>query len=643
MFRHKLIFVLLAGIFVTLSLLGSNLMAASETAVPTQHIPDPANITLQNAFPGLTFSSPTDITHANDNRLFIVQQSGIIRVIPLGSSSANPFLNIEERVQFGGEQGLLGLAFHPNYPDTPYFYVNYTNNSGDTHISRFSVTADPNVADPDSELILLTVDQPFANHNGGDLNFGPDGYLYIALGDGGSGGDPNDNGQNLNTFLGKLLRIDVDGGGLPPDCYRSGNYTIPADNPFVNDDTACNEIWAYGLRNPWRFSFDRDSGDLFIADVGQNTWEEIDVQPVASPGGVNYGWRCYEGNHPYNLTGCGPESNYTFPVYEYQHVNGRCSITGGFLYRGIQFPDLQGSYLYADYCSGEIWGLTQAGETWSSTLLEQIGFGITTFGEDACGGIYVNQSSTIYRVVDSAAPAASNICLSKSGPETADYAAPITYTLHLNNTGNAAATDLAVTDLLPQYANYVSGGVLDSDTVTWTLPTLGVNDTAVLHLVVTATQTITNETYAFTANGGVTGNGRHPVTTLIQPPNLTINKTAPATVDPGVPFTYTLTVQNQHSYAVTGLLITDTLPAGTTYIGGGTLDNGIVSWSAPALAPAGSLTVTFAVTTEDTAVNDDYGLHLPEGYTYLGNSPVITFIAPEYVYMPLILQLPTSE
>jgi len=303
---------------------------------------------------------------------------------------------------------------------------------------------------------------------------------------------------------------------------------------------------------------------------------------------------------------------------------------------------LQGTYLYADYCSGDIWGLTQSGNTWTNTLLEQTGFGITTFGEDACGGIYVNQGSTVYRVVDSAAPAAPNLCLSKSGPSTAVYAAPFTYTLRLNNTGSAAATDLAVMDLLPQNAHYVSGGVLDAGEVSWALPTLGANGTAVFQLAITATQTVTNEVYAFTAAGGFAGNGRHAVQTIIQPPDLAISKSGPSTADPNVPFTYTLTVQNNHNYPVTGLLITDTLPAGTTYVGGGSFDGDQVSWSASVLGPSDSLTVTFSVMTEGTAVNSNYGLRLPEGYTYQGANSVTTFITPNYLYMPLIFSAPTN-
>ncbi|MEZ4644464.1 MAG: PQQ-dependent sugar dehydrogenase [Chloroflexota bacterium] len=465
-------------------------------STPATAEPDaPPVVNLVDAFPNLTFSSPVEIANAGDGRLFIVEQAGRIRVTSLdpNSTQAPTFLNITDRVSSGGERGLLGLAFHPNYAFNGYFYVNYTNSSGDTRVSRFQVTADPETADPDSELILMEFDQPFSNHNGGDLAFGPDGYLYIAVGDGGSGGDPNNNGQTTSTLLGNILRIDVDGGGLAPDCDPDGNYTVPADNPLLNVTAACDEIWAYGLRNPWRIGFDRSTGDLFIADVGQNLWEEIDFQPAASSGGENYGWRCYEGNHPYNTNGCGDMSLYTFPVYEYSHGGDpfRCSITGGFIYRGLQYPNLQGTYLYGDYCSGQIWGLTNSGSSWTNTELYAAS-SMTTFGEDACGGIYVTQGSKIYHITDTSTPSAPNLCLTKSGPAQVDAQAPVTYTIHVNNTGAATATNLVVSDSLPEGASYVSGGSLNGSTVSWNIPSLAAKTSLTLQFVVTTTATITN-------------------------------------------------------------------------------------------------------------------------------------------------------
>src|SRR5690554_2313016 len=240
------------------------------------------------------FSDPVEIAHCGDDRLFIVQQGGAIKVVNSdGSVNAENFLNLSSLISTGSERGLLGLAFHPNYESNGYFFVNYTNTSGNTVIARYSVSnSNPNVADPSSGVILLTINQPFSNHNGGCIKFGPDGYLWISMGDGGSGGDPNNNGQNKSSLLGKMLRIDVDG----------ETYTSPSDNPFVGTDGA-DEIWAYGLRNAWKFSFDRETGDVWIADVGQNAIEEINHESSTEPG-LNYGWRCYEGNNTYNTSGC---------------------------------------------------------------------------------------------------------------------------------------------------------------------------------------------------------------------------------------------------------------------------------------------------------------------------------------------------
>lgn len=330
------------------------------------------------------FQQPVAIRHAGDDRLFIVQQNGIIRIIDgNGQTLATPFLDIDARVGSGGERGLLGLDFHPEYPDSNYFYVNYTNNSGNTRVSRFSGTANPNIADPDSEVILLTANQPFANHNGGDVHFGPDGYLYTGLGDGGSGGDPQNYSQTPTSLLGKMLRIDVNS-GTP--------YAIPPTNPFVGSTAVANEIWALGLRNPWRFSFDRLTGDLWIGDVGQNEWEEVDFQPASSTGGENYGWRCYEGNAPYNTTGCGAVGNYVAPVAVYANTSSLgCSITGGYVYRGSQYPDLYGYYLYTDYCSGRIWALKPDGQGgWTNQqLLDGPNNNLATFGEDVNGELYL--------------------------------------------------------------------------------------------------------------------------------------------------------------------------------------------------------------------------------------------------------------
>lgn len=349
------------------------------------------------------FTRPVDIASAGDARLFIVEQAGIIHILDsLGQRLPTPFLDIRGRINSSAnERGLLGLVFHPNYEENGYFYVNYTNTSGHTRISRFRVTtANTNVADPDSELILLGVNQPFSNHNAGDLNFGPDGYLYFGLGDGGSGGDPNNNGQNRQSFLGKMIRIDVNNGNP---------YAVPADNPFVNDPSTLNEIWAIGLRNPWRFSFDRLTGDMWLSDVGQNSWEEINFQPASSAGGENYGWRCYEGNNTYNTSGCQPISAYTFPIHTYpNNFNNGCSVTGGFVYRGSDFPDLYGHYIYTDYCSGRIWSLTPNGQGgWTNRqLLQGASNQYATFGENHNGELFLatRNSGVIQRVRELCSP-----------------------------------------------------------------------------------------------------------------------------------------------------------------------------------------------------------------------------------------------
>lgn len=346
--------------------------------------PAQPDLSLELVVQGL--SQPAAIRHAGDERLFIVERAGRIRILDGdGQLSPTPFLNIDPRVSPAtGERGLLGLAFHPNYAANGYFFVNYINNNGNTHISRFQVSSgNPDQADPDSELVLMAINQPYGNHNGGDIHFGPDGYLYIGMGDGGSGGDPQNFSQNRTSLLGKMLRIDVDNGSP---------YSIPEDNPFAMDDFTLDEIWAIGLRNPWRFSFDRETGDMWMGDVGQNAWEEVSFQPANSSGGENYGWRCYEGFQPFNTNGCGPASEYTDPVYVYSTGSAEgCSITGGFVYRGSAYPSLYGRYIYSDFCSGRIWSLQRgpAGD-WENVLLHNGPSGqYATFGEDQDGELYI--------------------------------------------------------------------------------------------------------------------------------------------------------------------------------------------------------------------------------------------------------------
>lgn len=338
-------------------------------------------------------SQPTHITHAGDGsgRLFVVEQAGNIKIIKEGIVQSTPFLDITSKVTCCGERGLLSVAFPPDYRSKGYFYVDYTDLSGDTVVARYR-TINPDMADPETEEVLLKVDQPFSNHNGGQLAFGPDGYLYIGMGDGGSGGDPFNNAQNPSSLLGKILRIDVESGTSP--------YSIPPDNPFVGTPGYRAEIWAIGLRNPWRFSFDRETNDLFIADVGQNLYEEIDYQPASSGGGENYGWRIMEGLHCYNPNPC-DRTGLVLPVAEYDHSQG-CSVTGGMVYRGRDFPGMQGIYLYGDFCSGRVWGLKKEGGSWRNKPLLDTPYQISTFGEDEEGELYLSDYSigAIYRVTE---------------------------------------------------------------------------------------------------------------------------------------------------------------------------------------------------------------------------------------------------
>lgn len=336
-------------------------------------------------------SEPTEMVHAGDSRLFVTEQGGLIKILNAdGTINATPFLNVSSLLaSAGGERGLLGLAFHPDYANNGYFFINYTNTSGDTVIARYTVSEDENVADASSAIILLTIDQPFSNHNGGCLRFGPDGYLYISMGDGGSGGDPNNYAQNKESLLGKMLRIDVNG-DLP--------YTIPLNNPFLDTDGA-DEIWAYGLRNAWKFSFNRNNGDVWIADVGQGQVEEINKVDPAGPV-FNFGWRCFEGSQTYNSEGCSLVEMYTNPVAEYFHDDtDGCSVTGGYVYTGDTYPALQGKYLFADYCNNQIGIVDENFDiTWSDVYEGNF---FTTFGEDINGELYIagGVSGNIYKIL----------------------------------------------------------------------------------------------------------------------------------------------------------------------------------------------------------------------------------------------------
>jgi glucose/arabinose dehydrogenase len=350
---------------------------SAATSSPTT-FPDPNAFAWQRVVTGL--QRPVDLQVNGSGRLFVLEKVGRIRIIENDQLLETPFLDISDHVgSSSNEQGLLGLAFHPRYSENGRFFVNYTDVNGDTVIARFQVSSDPNLADPASEVPLLGIDQPFPNHNGGVLAFGPDGYLYAGMGDGGSQGDPNGNAQNTGVLLGKILRLDVD---------SAEPYAVPADNPFGN------EVWAYGLRNPWRLSFDGSTGDLYIGDVGQQVWEEIDYLAAGSPGGANFGWDHREGAHEYE--GGGPEGMID-PVAEYSHPEGGCSVTGGYVYRG-SMSEWNGIYLYGDYCTGIIWGLISSGGSWQSQMLFDLDFRITSFGQDENGELYlIDDNGSIYR------------------------------------------------------------------------------------------------------------------------------------------------------------------------------------------------------------------------------------------------------
>jgi glucose/arabinose dehydrogenase len=381
------------------------------TPTPIGGVPWPV-VSYGTTYTGL--SAPVYVVGADNGdgsvRTFVVQQGGIIRLIKDGVLQSTAFLNLgssgANRISFTGERGLLSMAFPPGYAAKRYFYVYYTDVDGNLVIARYHLSASNDVADFNSVEILLTIPHTSAtNHNGGQLQFGPDGYLYIGTGDGGGGGDPDNNAQNSTVLLGKILRLDVESAAPTPT-----PYLIPASNPtpnpsFTQTPGYRREIWAVGVRNPWRFSFDRSTGDLYIGEVGQGAWEEVDFQPAGSGGGQNYGWRLYEGNHPYNCGSC-DQTGLTFPVLEYSHGAGDCSITGGYVYRGPGLPCSQGTYFYADYCSGRIWGARHTGNVWQSQLLIDNAFNITCFGDDLAGNLYVCDASNsrVMQIQDSCTP-----------------------------------------------------------------------------------------------------------------------------------------------------------------------------------------------------------------------------------------------
>ncbi|WP_299029092.1 PQQ-dependent sugar dehydrogenase [uncultured Thermanaerothrix sp.] len=359
---------------------------------PAQSVPapDPARLVWRPFIRGL--ERPVDLADLGNGQLLVLEQVGQVRRVVNGQVQPAPFLDLRDRVgSQGSEQGLLGIALDPEFERNGLFYLNYTDRQGNSVIARYALAPDGQLGDPNSEERLLYVEQPYANHNGGGLVFGPDGYLYIGLGDGGSAGDPQGRAQDPNTLLGKMLRIDVRG---------AQPYAIPADNPFADGRGGQPEIWALGLRNPWRYAFDSATGDLYIADVGQNRWEEVDYLPAGAPSGANFGWNYREGTHPYK--GNPPPGLVLIdPVWEYGHDQGRCSITGGFVYRGQALPELQGVYIFGDYCGGQVWGLWRTPEgAWQALELARTSANISAFGQDRQGELYLldHRGGVLYRL-----------------------------------------------------------------------------------------------------------------------------------------------------------------------------------------------------------------------------------------------------
>jgi len=455
------------------------LSCAGAAAVLVASAPSFADIILSPVVSGL--SAPVAITHAGDGRnmLYITLQDGRVMIygptVGPGPASlvSTPFLDISALVLSGGERGLLSVAFHPSYPTVPYVFVNYTRRGdGATVIARYRRSAsNPNTADPSSGVPLLVIAQPFSNHNGGQLQFGPDGYLYIGMGDGGSSNDPQCHAQRNNSLLGKMLRIDVD-----QSVDSAPYHGIPASNPFVGSGDPPDEVWSKGLRNPWRFSFDRLTGDLVAGDVGQGLREEVNWIAAGTPGGQNFGWKVMEGtvcttSSTSTCTGgvlpCN-DRGYTLPVLEYSHASaGRCSITGGYVYRGSRSPRLSGKYLYSDYCSGEIFAATPSAGTWATQLLLDTNSNFTTFGEDEVGEVFVAGSGALFRIVDNAAVTVSLIPATTTVGEASSSKA---VSLRVTTDDGAPTAAAGSVSFATANGTAVAGSDYTSTTGTFTIP-----------------------------------------------------------------------------------------------------------------------------------------------------------------------------
>jgi uncharacterized repeat protein (TIGR01451 family) len=514
-------------------------------------------------------SSPVAITTPPDgtNRLFITEQPGVISF--WNGSALIEFMDIQNIVNFGGEQGLLSTAFHPDYANNGYFYVYFTNNNGDNEVDRFNVmSGDPNKGDPASRVIILPIAHPGqSNHNGGQLQFGPDGYLYIGTGDGGGGGDPDENGQDINALLGKILRIDV-GDGTPP-------YSIPPDNPYAGGTPGLDEIWAIGVRNPWRYGFDRVTGDQIIADVGQDSWEEVDFQAFGTPGGVNWGWDDREGAHCFEpMSGC-QTAGRTDPIMEYSHNFG-CSVSGGYRYRGTAIPQIYGKYFLGDYCSGSVWQSTQSGNgSWSLGNSLSTGFNISGFGEDANGEMYIiNLNGAVYKFTGTDA----NLALTVTdNPDPVFQNTTLTYTLTVTNNGPKTANSVVLVDELPASVTFISSSngncVHNNGIVTCNLNNMnnGASIQFTIDVMPTTLGPINNYTIV-SANENdpdSTNNSDTETTQVIALTGTELALTKSDSVDPvpvGGNLSYTIQVTNNGPEDATGVTVTDTLPGTVTFV-----------------------------------------------------------------------------
>jgi uncharacterized repeat protein (TIGR01451 family) len=513
------------------------------------------------------FTHPTHLTAAYDGsgRLFIVEQAGRVRIIKNGVVQSTPFLDITARVgSTSGTKGLLSIAFPPGFTSNQHFYVNYTTSAGYLVIARYYVSSNPDVADPNTEQIVL-IDGPFPDHYGGELSFGPlDGYLYVGIGTG-SGSSPDNLGQDLRVLRGKLLRIDVETG-------HPATYTIPATNPHVGTANARQEIWAIGVRNPWRSSFDPATGDYYIADVGQAAREEVDVEPAGSAGGANYGWNIMEGSLCFGTTTC-DTTGLILPVAEYDHTQG-CSIAGGTVYRGTLYPTLEGIYFFGDWCSGQIWGLQPADGAWQSALLYQSTLSVISFTQDESGKLWVADyaSGAIYPI-KAGPPAPINLSLTQSDSlDPCPAGSRLTYTIQIRNNSSSLATGVVVNDTMPTGASFVSvsstvGACTRSATtgVTCRIPSLAAGASATMTLIVQpqVVGTISNVVNAI-ANEPDTNsadNSSTETTDITAATDLKITVTdGKASIAAGSQNTYTIIVTNSGPVGVTGASIRDVFP-----------------------------------------------------------------------------------